>query len=506
MDVQQAYTRLLEHLGEIDDLQRAAAVLSWDRQTNMPPRGSATRSRQAATLGRIAHERFTSEETGRLLAAVEEWAAGLPYDSDEASLVRVTKRRYALQSSLSPKLVETLSIAGAQGFDAWLEARATRSFRPFRDAFARLVELRKEEADALAEACGAACRYDALLQRHEPGMTVAQLDRLFGRLKEVLVPLVRRIAERQELVSDAILHQRYDESRQWELTLEALRLIGFDFTSGRQDRSVHPFTTGFGPGDTRLTTRIFADHLGGGLFASLHEGGHGLYDQGVPARFARTPLYGGTSGGVHESQSRLWENVVGRSREFWSFFLPKARALFPEQLRGVTVEVMYRAVNRSTPSLIRVDADEVTYNLHIMVRYELERDLLDGDLPVDDLPEAWNRKMEAYLGVTPPDDLHGLLQDIHWSRGGFAGFPGYTLGNVISLQLYERACQDRPDIPESIRRGDTSPLLEWMRTHVHAHGAKFTPEELLQRATGRGLDPEPYLNYITRKFSELYEL
>lgn len=506
MDAHEAYTRLREHLGEIDDLQRAAAVLGWDRQTHMPPAGSATRSRQAATLSRIAHERFASQETGRLLDALEDWAAGLPYDSDEASLVRVTRRRYTLQASLSPRLVEALSIAGAQGFDAWLEARAARSFRPFRDAFARLLELRKQEADALAEVSGASCRYDALLQRFEPGMTVTRLDALFARLKEVLVPLVRRIAERQDLASDAVLRQPFDEARQWDLTLEALRAIGFDFNAGRQDRSVHPFTTVFGPGDTRLTTRIFPDHLGGGLFASLHEGGHGLYDQGIPARFARTPLYGGASGGVHESQSRLWENVVGRSREWWEFFLPKAQAAFPDQLRGVTVETMYRAVNRSTPSLIRVDADEVTYNLHIMVRYELERDLLDGALAVDDVPEAWNRKMESYLGITPPDDLEGVLQDIHWSRGGFAGFPGYTLGNVISVQLYERACQDRPDIPERIRQGDTAPLLEWMRANVHAHGAKFTPEELLQRATGRGLDPEPYLRYITRKFTELYAL
>ncbi len=496
--------RLQAILAEVEDLQRAAAVLAWDRQTYMPPAGGAGRGEQLATLQRLAHARFTSPEVGELLAGLREWAAAQPGDSFAASLVRVTQRDYDLMTKLPTDLVAEMARAEATAFDAWLAGRAARAWTPFAAPFARLVALCRQAADHIG---WTESPFDALLQAQEPGMSSAQLDRLFARLKEVLVPLTQMVADRADRVRDDVLAQPYDEGRQWELTLQAVAAVGFDATErGRQDRSVHPFTTSFSSGDTRITTRLDGNHLGRGLFASLHEAGHGLYEQGIPQDLWRTPLGAGASGGVHESQSRLWENVVGRSRAFWTFFLPKAAAIFPAQLGGVDVEAMYRAVNRAGPSLIRVEADEVTYNLHIVLRYELEQALLRGDLAPEDVPAAWNEKVRAYLGLTPPDDLVGALQDVHWTSGPAASFPGYTLGNVMSVQLYDQAVHDHPGIPDALQGGDTEALRSWMRNHVHSHGRILTPEALLERETGRGLDPEPYLRYIQRKFAELYDL
>lgn len=494
--------RLRTILAEVDDLRRAGALLAWDRQTYMPPAGSAGRADQTATLSRLAHERFTAKETGDLLAELAPWAEGQPYDSFAASLVRVARREYDLFAKLPPEFVAELARAEAAGFDGWLQARKERSFKPFAAPFTRLCELAQQAADYIG---WTRTRFDALLQPNEPGMTTEELDRLFARLKEVLVPLTRAIAERSDRVDDSVLTQPYDPDRQRELTLTAIAAIGFDAQErGRQDASIHPFTTAFSHGDVRITTNIDPSRLDSGLFSSLHEAGHGLYEQGIPAELWRSPLGTGASSGVHESQSRLWENVVGRSRGFWRFFLPKAQAVFPDQLGGIDAEAMYRAVNRSRPSLIRIHADEVTYNLHIILRCELEQALLAGELRPADAPAAWNEKMKAYLGVVPANDLEGALQDVHWTDGPAAGFPGYTLGNVISLQLYEKAVADHPEIPEATGRGEMAPLLQWMRSHVHVHGAKLTPSEILERETGRALDPEPYLRYIQGKYRELY--
>ena len=498
-----AYGKLLERLALAADLRAAGSLLSWDEEVNMPPGGAEARAEQKATLGRLAHEVFTSPEVGEYLEALRDWEAGLDPDSDEAAILRVTRRDYQRARRVPPELVAEVIRASSQGYHAWVEARRQRQFAPFAGPLARLVELRRQMADALGYAEE---RYDALLEEHEPGMRTSQVRALFDRLKEGLLPLVQAIAERQDRVRDDFLHQEYDEGAQWDLTLEALRAIGFDFQRGRQDRSIHPFTTGLAPGDVRLTTRIHTGVFGPALFSSLHEGGHGLYEQGIPDRWRRTPLAGGASSAVHESQSRLWENVIGRSREFWTFFFPKVRERFPAQLAGVDAEAMYRAVNRSRPSLIRVDADEVTYNLHIMLRFELELALLDGDLPVAELPGAWREKTRAYLGLEPADDLEGVLQDIHWSWGGFGYFPSYALGNLIALQLWEAALADEPDLPRRIAAGDLGGVLAWMREHVHRHGAKYEPLELVRRVTGRDLSPEPFLGYIRRKFGELYGL
>lgn len=501
--MQRALDRLRAILAEVDDLQNAAGVLAWDQQTYMPPGGARARANQIDTLRRLAHERFTAPEVGSLLDGLAGSAAAADYVSMEASLVRVTRREYEKAVRIPPSLVVEISRAANEGYAAWVEARKHKDFALFRAPLERIARLQAAKADSLGYPT---CRFDALLELREPGLTTAEINALFAELREALVPLVRKIGEKLDVIDDSVLHQPFDDAKQWDAGMEALKAIGFDLQRGRQDRSVHPFTTSFSPHDVRLTTRVAPDFFSAAFFASLHEGGHGLYEQGIPDELSRTPLGGGASGGVHESQSRLWENVVGRSRNFWEYFLPRLKQYFPAQLAAASVESFYRAVNRSEPSLIRVEADEVTYNLHIMLRCDLEQKMLDGDLQVKDLPGAWHDAMESYLGVRPKDDLEGVLQDIHWTFGGFATFPGYTLGNVISAQLYVAALGEHPDIPQRIREGEFAQLLEWTRRHVHRHGAKFTPRELVVKATGQELSAKPYLGYIQAKFDELYEL
>lgn len=513
-----AYRRLREILAEVEDLRRAAALLDWDRQCYMPAGGSRARADQLATLHRLAHARFTSDETGELLERLAPWAAARAPDSPEAGLIRVTRREYDRARRVPPDLVERLTRAGSRAFEAWRAAREQRRFAPFAGPFAELVELQVELTGALGYDRE---RYDALLDLNEPGLSTADLNRLFKRLKEVQVPLVQAVVHRRQSSAAgprAPSPEGGDGGKPgggslapgaaasvMRLCEELLRRIGFDFRRGRLDSSIHPFTTMFSTGDVRLTVRSDDDSLHNAVFATLHEGGHALYNQGIPPEFERTPLGRGASGGIHESQSRLWENLVGRSRAFWAYFLPQARAYFPE-LREATPEAAYRFVNAVRPGLIRVDADELTYNLHIFVRVEIEQALLDGDLQAADVPVAWAEKMREYLGLTPSDDLEGALQDIHWAWGEFGVFPSYTLGNVISVQLWEAALAAHPGIPDEIRSGSFATLLGWLREHVHRHGAVFTPAELVARATGRPLDPEPYLRYLQRKYAELYAL
>lgn len=492
-----------ERLAEVHHLRVADAVLGWDEQTYMPPEGAAARARVKATLNRLAHERFTDPEIGRLLdqLAARLEAAKADPDSDEAALVRVVRREYHKAVRVSPRLAAALSEAASQGYRAWLAARDANEFAPFRDALARILDLQRELAQALGYG---EHPYDALLDQYEPDLTTAEVERLFARLRQGLVPLVRAISERLDAVDDGILRQPFDEAAQWRLTEEALGAIGFDFRRGRQDRTVHPFCTAFSPQDVRVTTRVAPDQFAFAFFASLHEGGHALYEQGLPAHLAETPLGQAVSLGVHESQSRLWENLVGRSLAFWRFFLPVAQRAFPRQLGDTSPEAMYRAVNRVEPSFIRVEADEVTYNLHIMLRFDLEKELIEGSLPVDGLPARWAEKMEEYLGITPPDHVRGVLQDVHWSQGLFGYFPTYTVGNLLAVQFYRAAVAALPHIPACIERGDFSPLLQWLRSHIHIHGSRYTPGELTRRATGGPLAAEPFLDYINEKYGALY--
>jgi carboxypeptidase Taq len=498
------YERLTELLAEVACLQQAGGVLHWDQQTHMPPAGAQARANHMAAMSKVIHEKFTAPEIGKLLESLREEEASLPYDTDEASTIRVTRREYERAIKLPPELVVRLSRAQSEAYSRWLEAREAKDFHVFRPALEPLVAIMIESAETLGYE---EHPMDALLDRSEPGVRVSHLGPLFAELRAGLVPLVQAISSSLDAVDDRVLHQAFDRDTQMKAGREAVEAIGFDLTkTGRLDFSVHPFSTSFSPNDVRITTRIQDDFFNASFFACLHEAGHGSYMRGIPLKFERSILGDGASSGLHESQSRLWENLVGRSRAFWEFFYPRLNELFPSQLAGVPMEAFYRAVNKVEPSLIRVEADEVTYNLHIMIRFELEKAVFDGKLGLKDMPEAWAAKFQDYLGLTPPDHLVGPLQDIHWTFVFGAGFPGYTIGNVASVQLYQEARKEYPDIEARIARGEFADLLGWMNRNVHAHAAKFTPQELLERVTGRPLTAAPYLAYIKDKFSDIYGL
>lgn len=495
--------QLRDRLGAIADLGAAAAVLTWDQHTFMPPGGAEARSVQLGTLARTAHEWFTSEETGQLLEELAAESSELEYDSFQASLIRVTRRDYELDRRIPPQLIAERAQATSLAEAAWQQARAESEFRQFQPHLEKVLDLTIQVAEAL----GFEDRiYDALLDQFEPEMKTAQVEVLFDELKAGLLPLVQAIAERAETVDDSFFEQKFEESKQWDFGLQMIERLGFDLDHGRQDRAAHPFTISFAPSDVRVTTRLCPDQLKMGLFASMHEAGHGMYEQGLDRALDRTPLERGASLGIHESQSRLWENLVGRSRGFWTFWLPRLKEVFPQQLEGIGVEAFYQAVNRVEPTLIRVEADEVTYNFHIFLRFEIENLLLEGQVTVADLPELWNAKMEEYLGLRPRNDALGVLQDIHWASGTFGYFPTYCLGSLLSAQFYAQAVSELPQIPSQIEAGEFGPLLQWMRAKIHRVGRKFTPAELVQRVTGGPIRTEPFLAYVRQKYGEIYGL
>lgn len=495
--------QLKAHLYRPIDLMHIAELLGWDQEVYMPPQGTQTRADQLATLSGMAHEIFTSEETARLLESAEAEVVGLDYDSDEASLVRVTRRNFDLQTKIPTELVIRQSQATSRGFAAWRQARAASNYALFQDNLAEIVDINRERADYLGYT---EHPYDALLNQFETGMKTAQVEVLFSALREGLIPLVQAIAAADPIDESFLAQRDYDLDRQWDFTLVLLRDMGYDFQRGRQDKAPHPFTSNFSSQDVRVTTRFSQTHPNSAFFSSLHEGGHALYEQGIPQKFDRTPLGGGATLGLHESQSRLWENQVGRSTPFWEHYFPIMRAFFPEQLADVSFEAFYRAVNIVKPDFIRVEADEVTYNMHIFVRFELEKDLLTGALKAADVPDAWNAKYRDYLGITPPDDAQGCLQDIHWSHGTIGYFPTYTLGNLIAAQLYARAQQDLPGLEAGFARADFAPLLAWTREKVHRHGSKFTAPELLSRELGQEISAQPLLDYMWARYGAIYHL
>ncbi|TMC97475.1 MAG: carboxypeptidase M32 [Chloroflexi bacterium] len=498
-----AMKRLKAILAEVTDIQRAGAVLDWDQETYMPPGGIQNRADQASTLSEVAHRRFTSDEVGLLIEEAETAVSNEPFDSDDASIVRVTRRDYELDRKLPPELVAEIAHAGSAARPHWQRARKEAKFEIFAPYLQRAMELNQR----MAEALGYEKRpYDALLNRTEPGLTTHQLEAIFEELRTAIVPLVAGIARHADTVDDSVLHRGFDPDKQVQYALGTVVKLGYDLERGRQDISTHPFSIAFGPGDVRITTRVNRDFFNECLFGSIHEAGHGMYFQGIGRNIDRTPLWDGASPGVHESQSRLWENLVGRSLPFWHHFFPSLRETFSEPLRGVEAEAFYRAVNKSYPSFIRVEADEVTYNLHVLLRFELENDMLEGKLKVNDVPEAWNELFKSYFGLDVPNDREGALQDIHWSFIGFAEFPGYTLGNIISAQFMEKIRAEMPDLDSQIGRGEFGPLLRWLQENVYQHGRKFTPNELVERVTGHPISPKPWIAYVRKKFGALYGL
>lgn len=494
---------LKTRLQEATDLSLVGALLSWDQSTYMPPGGAIARGRQLALLGRLAHQAFTAPEIGRLLDALTPWAETLPYDSDEAALVRVTRREYDRALKVPAALVAELNEHISASWNAWAKARPANDFASVRPYLEKTLDLSRRLANCFP---GYEHIADPLIDQSDYGMKVSFLRPLFAQLREGLMPLVQAITALPP-ADDSCLHQRFPEERQLAFGLEVIRQLGYDFERGRQDKTHHPFMTKFSLGDVRITTRVREDDFSEALFSTIHEAGHAMYEQGINPAYEASPLGSGTSAGVHESQSRLWENLVGRSLGFWQHFYPKLQAAFPEPFGAVSLETFYRAINKVQRSLIRTDADEVTYNLHVILRFDLEVQMLEGVLAVRDLPEAWHARYLSDLGLRAPDDRDGCLQDMHWYAGVIGGaFQGYTLGNLMSAQLYNAALRAQPDIPTQIARGEFQTLHGWLKDNVHRHGSKYTAAELMQRATGSPLTIEPYLAYLRQKYGALYSL
>jgi len=494
------YETLLARVNEIYDLTKAMALLSWDRQVNMPVAGATARTQQLTTLNGLIHERFTSDEMGELIEAAGAECVNAVYDSVEASLIRYLRRTYADERKLPLEYVRRSTEVSGSARQAWLKAREDADYGQFRPYLAQIVALVREKAELYGFDDET---YDPLLDKYELGMKTAEVRATFDAVKRDLVPLRHQIEEKGPVVDDSMLHQKFDVGGQQRFARYIAAAVGYDFQRGHLGTAVHPFATSFSRDDARITSRWYPEFLNASLFGTLHESGHAMYEQGTHADLARTPLARGTSSGIHESQSRLIENLVGRSLGFWKAHYPTLQASFPAQLSPHTLETFYRAINKVHASYIRVEADELTYNFHIILRFELEQDMLNGDLDVADLPGAWSEKMDQLLGVVPPDDSLGCLQDIHWSSPGFGYFPTYALGNLYAAQFYEAAVSQEPTIAEEMALGKTHSLLSWLRENVHQHGRKFSPGELIQRATGAPLSHEPFVRYVTAKFAEI---
>lgn len=489
---------LKNRLNRITDLGHACAILDWDQETYIPPAAHESRAHQLATLRSIAHEESTADELGSLIAKL---SSSDTLSTDEAALVRVAKRDYDRATKLSTDFVARLATAEAISKDAWRRAREQNDYAAFAPHLSELVNLNIEKAEALGYK---EQLYDALLDQFEEGLLTSTVQTVFGELRDNLVPIVSAIADASERPSDELIRRHFDPDRQWALSNEVAELVGYDFDRGRLDHSAHPFSTAFSIDDVRITTRVEPDFFSPAFYGTLHEVGHALYEQGIDHSFERTPLADGTSLGIHESQSRLWENLVGRSWPFVKFFFGRIKGRFPETLGDATAQDFYKAINTVQPSLIRVEADEVTYNLHIMIRFELECLLIEGRLAVDDLPDAWNDLYRSYLGIVPPSDSDGVMQDIHWAMGAFGYFPTYTMGNILCCQFYDAADRELGGVEVQIARGEFEPLLTWLRENIHRHGSARTSDQLVKSITGGGISASNWLDYVRNKYGKLY--
>jgi carboxypeptidase Taq len=488
---------------EVGDLNHVNALLNWDQSTYMPAGGAEARGRQSALLAQMAQEKFIDKEIGKLLDDLRPYEESLPYDSDDASLIRVTRREYERAIKVPPKFIGEFNEHSANAYQKWTEARPANDFSKVRENLEKTLDFSRKLADFFP---GYEHIADPLIDFMDFGMKASSVRTLFADLRDNLVPIVRAITS-QPPADNSVLFKHYPEAEQLAFGAEVVKLIGYDFNRGRIDKTHHPFMTKFSLGDVRITTRVKEDDFGDCLFSNMHEAGHAMYEQGIDMSYEGTPLGGGTSAGVHESQSRLWENLVGRSRGFWEFMYPTLQKRFPEQLKGVSLDTFYAAINKVEKSLIRTDADEVTYNLHVMLRFDFELQLLEGSLSIRDLPEAWHERFEHDFGIVPPDDKDGVLQDVHWYGGVIGGsFQGYTLGNILSAQFYNAALKAHPSIPDEMKQGKFDTLHSWLRENIYRHGSKFTAPEIVERATGSALTIEPYIQYLKAKYGALYTL
>ncbi len=498
------YDELISDVKQTALLASCEHLLSWDEQTFMPAGGVEHRAAQLSLLAGMVHERASSPRLGELLAALESNGALGEEDSPRRVNVRETRRAYDRAVKVPRALVEELSRVCSFAQQAWVEARKTNDFPKFETWLEKIVRLKREEAQAVGYGDGAP--YDALLDQYEAGATAKDVDAVFRPLRDELVKLVAAITASGRRPDASILTRRYPVDAQKQFAMDAAKKIGFNFTHGRLDVAAHPFCSGIGPGDCRLTTRYDEHHFPGAFFGTLHEAGHGIYDQGLDVAAFGTPMGQSVSLGVHESQSRMWENFVGRSRAFWSYFFEPARQAFPEALAGVSVEEFHRAINDVRPSMIRVEADEVTYNLHIMLRFELEQALLREDLQVCELPGVWNETFTRYFGITPKTDAEGCLQDIHWSIGAIGYFPTYALGNMYAAQLFDAAERKLGDLHEQFAIGEFNPLRHWLNANIHQPGKRFLPAKLIEAVTGQKPSHQPLVAHLHTRFDELYGL
>ena len=495
------YEELLQCLGEISDLGRARALLAWDQRTMMPPGGAETRAEQLATLTRLRHERLSSDELGVLLDRLSPETEELPNESDEASMVRVAHREWEKARRVPAALRSEIARAASLAEGVWQQAKERSDFSLFLPHLERNVELKRRYSECFEDAVHP---YDPLLDDFEPRATTAEVRKVLSELREGLRPLVAAVCRHPDAVDASCLHGRFPIEAQRRVVRELVAGLPLEDGSWRLDSTVHPFATAISTTDLRLTTRYDESYVGAALWSALHEAGHGIYESGIDPALWRTLLCRPVSLAFHESQSRLWENWVGRGRAYISWLEPRLRKAFPEQLGGVDAEGLYRAANRMGSSLIRMEADELTYNLHIVLRFELELEMFEEALRPAELPEAWNARTSEYLGLEVPDDARGVLQDVHWAAGSFGYFPTYSLGNVIAGMIWEQASESLPDLEPQIQRGVLAPLRDWLRERLYRHGAKFTPAEMLERICGDSLSVEPYLGRLERRVKELY--
>ncbi len=498
-----AYAELVARLYEAATLSSIRATLAWDQETMMPPRGAAFRAEEIALVSTLEHQRLTHARIGELVGACEA-DPGLVSDELAAANLREIRRDYERATKLPTDLVAEIARTSSQAVEAWREARKNSDFAAFRPWLEKQVRLAVEKAKCYGVPPGGEL-YDRLLEDFEPGMTAAEVERIFGPLREALAPFIAEIVGAPRSIDPSPHQVKLPVGRQREFSHLVAERIGFDFSAGRLDESTHPFTEGLGPGDTRITSRYAEDHVTDALGSTLHESGHALYEQGLPKELRHgQPLAQAAGLGIHESQSRMWENQVGRSRAFWLWALPEAKRFFGSLLEPFSVDQFYASVNRVKPSLIRVEADETTYNLHVMLRFDLERALVRGDLAVADLPAAWNERIKRDLGLDVPDDRRGCLQDIHWSSGAIGYFPTYTLGTLYAAQFWEAIRKALPDIENQMARGEFGALLLWLQENIHAHGRRWRAKELCVRLTGRELSHAPMMRYLEAKLRPIY--
>jgi carboxypeptidase Taq len=500
----ESYEKLVSTLKEIGVLESIGHLLGWDEQAKLPPRGTEHRASMLSLVARMQHEQFTSPKVDDLLREVEGSDLAKDPESDPAANVRELRREYDRARKLPASLVEEMAETAVLSQHAWTEARAKSQFNIFEPWLGKTLNLKRREAECIGYG-ETGNPYDALLDHYEPRETSANIQKVFDSFRPQLVDLIGRIAASANQAPVEILERHFPATAQEKLAREAASALGFDFQAGRLDTSVHPFCSGIGPGDTRMTTRYNEGHFSDAFFGVLHETGHCLYEQGLPkAQNVGLPLGRAISLGIHESQSRMWENLVGRSRAFWKWYYPKTKAALPDALKDVSEEQFYFAVNDIRATLIRVEADEATYNLHIMLRFEIEQAMLRDEIKTRDIPAAWNERMKKYLGITPPDDKRGCLQDIHWSGGAIGYFATYSLGNLYAAQFFEKARADLGDLDAMFAKGEFAPLLDWLRKNIHRHGRRYTAAQLVKKVTGKELSPDALMRHLSKKAQELY--